>query len=66
MFEKMMNPGKKWKEPIPSFDHDLCPDKATFEMFLGSFYGMLSFQALRPAAVYEGVPPGFDSWNRKT
>lgn len=55
-FEGVMKSGKKQKEPILVFDHDLCPDKATLDVFLRLNYGFLDFRAFKAAAVYESIP----------
>jgi len=57
LFEKMMQPElSNKKKPPPSFDHILCPDKTTFDRFIGSFLSFFNFRLFRAAIVFESIP----------
>jgi len=57
LFEKMMQPElKNKKKPPPSFDHILCPDKKTFDRFIGSFLSFFNLRLFRAAIVFESIP----------
>jgi hypothetical protein len=57
LFEKMMQPElRNKKKPPPSFDHILCPDKTTFDRFIGSFLSFFNLRFCRAAIVFESIP----------
>ena len=51
-----MNRHKKWKTRTPDFEHILCPDRSTFDLFLAEYFHFLSRRLHKALACCEGVP----------
>ncbi len=57
IFREIKQPGlKNKKPPSPSFENILCPDKKTFDIFLGSMLSLFSFRLFRAVMVFETIP----------
>ena len=55
--ELARNPRKKWKKTVTKIEHNLCPDRATLDRFLGEKLGFMNMQLYRALACFEGIPP---------
>ncbi|MBW1697167.1 MAG: hypothetical protein JRK26_10270 [Deltaproteobacteria bacterium] len=57
MFEKIMQPElKNKKKQPPSFDHILCPDKKTLDVFIGKMLNFFSFKLFRAVIFFASIP----------